>query len=30
MDLLEKMFLIGCAFVAGGATVIVLQYFNKK
>lgn len=26
----HDLFMIGCAFVAGGAAVIVAQYFRKK
>lgn len=30
MEFLGRLFEIGCAFIAGGATVIVVQYFRKK
>ncbi len=29
-EMFHDLFMIGCAFVAGGAAVIVAQYFRKK
>lgn len=30
MEFLERLIMIGCAFVAGGAVVIIAQHFRKK